>query len=99
LLLLLPVDFFSPAWLLRLLLLPRLALARSPCDLLLWLLALPPLLAASERLMLPDDDLELRDAIEMLLAGSLLRAMRMRRRSVTLGARLSVSVGCVCACV
>jgi hypothetical protein len=54
-----------------LLLLPRLALARSACALLFWLLALPPLLAASDRPMLPDDDLELRDAIEMLLAGSL----------------------------
>ena len=43
------LDFFSPPWLLRLLL-PR-ALARSLCALLFWLLALPPLLAAAERLI------------------------------------------------
>ena len=50
---LLALDFFSPAWLLRLLLLPRLALARSLCALLFWLLAFAPLPAASERLLLP----------------------------------------------
>jgi hypothetical protein len=67
LLLLPPPDFFSPPWLLRLLL-PR-ALARSLCALLFWVLALPPLLAACERLELPldEEDLEFRDAIEMLL--------------------------------
>jgi hypothetical protein len=70
LLLLLALDFFSPAWLLRLLLLPpRLALARSLCALLFWLLAFAPLTAASERLLLPlllveGEDLELRDAID-----------------------------------
>jgi hypothetical protein len=73
LLLLLALDFFSPAWLLRLLLLPppRLALARSLCALLFWLLAFAPLPAASERLLLPlllllveGEDLELRDAID-----------------------------------
>ena len=67
LLLLLPLDFFSPPWLLRLLL----ALARSLRALLVWL-ALAPLLAASERPMLPpeedeDEDFELREAIERLL--------------------------------
>jgi hypothetical protein len=55
LLLLLPLDFFSPPWLLRLLLAPRLALARSPGDWLFGVLALPPLLAACERLVPPDD--------------------------------------------
>ena len=38
-----------------LLLLP-LALARSLCALLFWVLALPPWLAACERLILPDDE-------------------------------------------
>jgi hypothetical protein len=59
LLFLLPLDFFSPPWLLRLLL----PLARSLCALLFCELALPPLLAASARLPLlrldDDDDLEL----------------------------------------
>jgi hypothetical protein len=69
LLLLLALAFFSPAWLLRLLLPPRLALARSLCALLFWLLAFAPLPAASERLLLPlllveGEDLELRDAID-----------------------------------
>ena len=63
LLLLLPVDFFSLAWLLRLLV-PRLALARSLGAWLFRLLALPPLLADSERLM-PPEDFELRDAIDL----------------------------------
>jgi hypothetical protein len=56
-------DFFSPPELLRLLplLLPR---ARSLWASLFWLLALAPLLAASDRLLLPDD-LELRDAIDI----------------------------------
>jgi hypothetical protein len=62
---LLPLDFFSPPWLLRLLL----PLARSLCALLFCELALPPLLAASARLPLlrldDDDDLELRDAIDI----------------------------------
>ena len=53
LLLLLPLAFFSPPWLLRLLA-PRLALARS-LGALLWLPALVPLPAAGERLMLPLD--------------------------------------------
>jgi hypothetical protein len=52
--------------------LPPLALARSLCALLFWVLALPPLLAACARLIFPEedeDDLpdeedeELRDAI------------------------------------
>jgi hypothetical protein len=56
-------DFFSPPWLLRLLL-PR-ALARSLCALLFCVLALPPLLAACARLeLLPDEDLDERDAID-----------------------------------
>jgi hypothetical protein len=64
LLLLLPDDFFSPAWLLRLLalLLPR---ARSLWASLFWLLALAPLLALSERPLLPAEDFELRDAIDI----------------------------------
>jgi hypothetical protein len=65
LLFLLPLDFFSPPWLLRLLL----PLARSLCALLFCELALPPLLAASARLPLlrldDDDDLELRGAIDI----------------------------------
>lgn len=55
--------------------LPPLALARSLCALLFWLLALPPLLAACARLDLPEDaeDLEededeLRDAIACSLS-------------------------------
>jgi hypothetical protein len=64
LLLLLAVDFFSPPMLLRLL--PALPLARSLWASLFWLLALAPLLAASERLLLPED-FELRDAIDFLL--------------------------------
>lgn len=67
LLLLLPLDFFSPPWLLRLLLALLLPLARSLWASLFWLLAFAPLLAASDRLLLPPEDLELRDAIEMLL--------------------------------
>lgn len=62
--------FFSPPWLLRLLelLLPR-ALARSLWARLLWLLALPPLLDALARPMLPEDfeEDEERDAIDALL--------------------------------
>jgi hypothetical protein len=53
-----------------LLLLPPLALARSLCALLFWVLALPPLLAACARLDFPEDgedfedeEEELRDAI------------------------------------
>jgi len=64
LLLLLPLDFFWPLPRLLALLLP---LARSLCASLFWLLALAPLLAASERPLLPGEDVELRDAIEMLL--------------------------------
>jgi hypothetical protein len=63
-LLLLLLDFFSPPWLLRLLLRPE--LARS----LFCILALPPLPAAWARLLLPlldDDDFELRDAIDISL--------------------------------
>jgi hypothetical protein len=65
LLLLLALDFFSPT-LLRLLAL-LLPLARSLWASLFWLLALAPLLAASERPLLPAEDLGIRDAIEMLL--------------------------------
>ena len=54
LLLLLPLAFFSPPWLPRLLLAPRLALARS----LGWLPDLAPLLAVGERLMLLDEDFD-----------------------------------------
>jgi hypothetical protein len=63
-LLLLPDDLFSPPELLRLLplLLPR---ARSLWASLFWLLALAPLLAASDRLLLLPEDLELRDAIDI----------------------------------
>jgi hypothetical protein len=64
LLLLLPEDFFSPPWLARLLLPLLEALARSLCAALFWVLALPPLLAASD---LPDedDDFELPDFMEI----------------------------------
>ena len=75
LLLLLLLDFFSPPWLPRLLL-PRLALARSLGALPLRLPALPPLLAASDRLMLPPDELEFRDAIEVLLVSYAARTVR-----------------------
>lgn len=63
------VDFFSPPLALRLLLAPPpLALARSLCALLFCVLAFPPLLAASARPDLPEeeDDFEedeLRDAM------------------------------------
>ena len=67
LLLLLPLDFFSPPMLLRLLLALVLPLARSLWASPTWLLALAPLLAASDRPLLPGEVLELRDAIEMLL--------------------------------
>jgi hypothetical protein len=99
LLFLLPLDFFSPPWLLRLLL----PLARSLCALLFCELALPPLLAASARLPLlrldDDDDLELRGAIDISLVmfcGK--RTMRLATR-LTLGLTFSLSVGCVCASV
>jgi hypothetical protein len=72
LLFLLPLDFFSPPWLLRLLL----PLARSLWARLFCVLALPPLLAASARLPLlrldGDDDLELRGAIDISF-GNVLR--------------------------
>ncbi|HEY0823623.1 MAG TPA: hypothetical protein VGD76_07540 [Ramlibacter sp.] len=58
------------------LLLPPLALARSLCALLFWVLALPPLLAAWARLDFPeeadleeDEEEELRDAIACSLVG------------------------------
>ena len=66
LLLLLPVDFFSPPWLLRLLVLRALARSLGALPALLSLLSFP---AAGARLVLPvdEEDLEFRDAIEMLL--------------------------------
>jgi hypothetical protein len=63
LLLLLPVDFFSPLPMLARLLPLLLPLARSLCASLFWLLAFAPLLPAAERLLLPED-FELRDAID-----------------------------------
>jgi hypothetical protein len=101
LLLLLPLDFFSPPWLLRLLLPLLRALARSLWALLFWLLALPPLLAACARLMLPpgEEDLEFRDAMEML--PWLWRGRRRCAKAAawTLGVRVETSVGCVCVAV
>jgi hypothetical protein len=88
-------ELFSPCWLLRLLV-PRLALARSLCARLFWLLALAPLLAA---LLRPedDDDLELRDAIDISLDSVLRPTLHARDHSPTLGARSRVAVGNVCA--
>jgi hypothetical protein len=63
LLLLLLDDFFSPPMLARLLL-PLLPRARSLCASLFLLLARAPLLAAWERLLLPED-FELRGAIDI----------------------------------
>ncbi|HEY0887218.1 MAG TPA: hypothetical protein VGE20_18135 [Ramlibacter sp.] len=96
----LPVDFFSPPWLLRLLLPLLRALARSLCALLFWLLALPPLLAACARLMLPleEEDLEFRDAIEMLL-GCGADGAGAQAAGWTLGVRVETAVGCVCVAV
>jgi hypothetical protein len=67
---LLPLDDFSPPWLLRLLV-ALLPLARSLCALLCGL-ALPPLPAAWVRLLLPlpreeEDDFGLRGAIDISL--------------------------------
>ena len=67
LLLLLPPDFFSPAILLRLLVLSLLPLARSVFISVGCMMALAPLLAASERPLLPAEDLDLRDGIEVSL--------------------------------
>jgi len=61
--LLLPDDFFSPPMLARLLL-PLLPRARSLCASLFLLRARAPLLAAWERLLLPED-FELRAAIDI----------------------------------
>jgi hypothetical protein len=90
-------ERFSPCWLLRLLLAPpRLALARSLCALLFWLLALAPLLAALLRLE-EDDDFELRDAIDISLSSVLRLAHRARRHSPTLWVRPHDAVGVLCA--
>ena len=96
LLLLLPLDFFSPLVLLRLLELV-LPLARSLWASLFWLLALAPLLAASERPLLPGEDLEVRDAIEMLLDSDSRPAQAAPNHRLTLGADDRFSVGCDCA--
>jgi hypothetical protein len=95
LLLLLPDDFFSPPWLLRLLL-PLLPRARSLCASLFWLLALAPLLAAWERLLLPED-FELRDAIDISLwKVSLAARAECAGHTPTLRAAHRLSVGCGC---
>jgi len=97
LLLLLPLDFFSPPWLPRLLL--ARALARSLGALLLWLPALPPLLAACARLEPPldgEEDLEVRDAIEMLLGCDADSTRCACSAARTLGVPIQVSVGCGC---
>jgi hypothetical protein len=92
-LLLLLLDFFSPPWLLRLLLRPE--LARS----LFCILALPPLPAAWARLLplLEEDaDFDLRAAID--ISFDVARpAHHARSHSVTLEARLGLSVSCGCA--
>jgi len=99
LLLLLPLDFFSPPWLLRLLL----PLARSLWARLFWVLAFPPLLAAWARLLLPlleeDEDFELRDAIDISFRNVVRPAQGARSHRLTLGVPAAVSVGCVCASV
>jgi hypothetical protein len=99
LLLLLPLDFFSPPWLLRLLL----PLARSLWARLFCVLAFPPLLAAWARLLLPlleeDEDLELRDAIDVSFRYVVRPAHHARSHSVTLGGPAALSVGRVCASV
>jgi hypothetical protein len=93
-------ERFSPCWLLRWLL-PREALPRSDCELLLRLL-LPRLLPldALLRLLRPeDDDFELPDF--MVTAPLDLNAARVPTRShtATLGALHEVCVGWACACM
>ena len=73
-------------------LLPPLALARSLCALLFWVLALPPLLAACARLDFPaedEDDLEeeeeLRDAIACSFGGCGKAAFPAAAQTVNLG--------------
>jgi hypothetical protein len=91
------VERFSPCWLLRLLLAPPLlALARSLCAALFWLLAfapLPVLLRPDEE----DDDFELRDAIDDSLSSVLRPAHRARGHRLTLGMRRCDAVGARCA--
>jgi hypothetical protein len=95
-LLLLFDELFSPCELLRLLLLPRLALARSLCARLFWLLALGPLLAA---LLRPedDDDLELRDAIDISLNSVIAAGALCALPKHTLGWQTMSAVGSICA--
>jgi hypothetical protein len=94
-------ERFSPCWLLRWLL-PREALPRSDCELLLRLL-LPRLLPldALLRLLRPeeDDDFELPDF--MVTAPLDLSAAHVYtcNHTVTLGALFKVCVGWVCACM
>jgi hypothetical protein len=92
LLLLLPLDFFSPPELLRLLLLlPLLAWLRSLWVSLLPLLDMLPLLP----LLFDEEDFELRDAIDISL-DRFLRPYGCTGHALTLGAPRDVSVGCVC---
>ena len=86
LLLLLPLDFFSPCWLLRLLLEPpRLALARSPW-LRLLLLDWSPRLDALPRPEDDDEDLELREGIAISFTAMEGPPPHACGHSVTLGA-------------
>ena len=79
--------------------LPPLALARSLCALLFWVLALPPLLAACARLIFPEeeDDLEeeeeLRDAIACSLGWLVNGHCSCRGRPPNLGRRIAEPVG------
>jgi hypothetical protein len=78
-----------------------LPLARSLLDLLM--LALPPLLAACARLLLPlleeDDVFEVRGAIDISCSDVVRPAHHASSHTVTLGLQPGVSVGCVCASV
>jgi hypothetical protein len=90
LLLLLPVDFCSPPWLLRLLPAPPDfdALARSSCAALSGVVALPPLLAAPD---LAGADFELPDFMGNLLG--LKAGHHSPAHQVTLGSVALVCVG------
>ena len=105
LLLLFEERLLLPALELPLLLLP-LALARSLCALLSWVLALPPLLAAWARLILPadgDDDLEeeeeeLRDAMACSFDGLQKAAVAAAAQTPNLGRLRTEAVGVHSAC-
>jgi hypothetical protein len=90
-------ELFSPCWLLRLLLLSRFALARSLWARLFWLLALAPLLAALLRPEDDDDDLELRDAIDISLNSFIAAGALCALPKQTLGWQTTSAVGSICA--